>query len=258
MTGTPLLHCRQVTKSFGGLMALQDITFDLPAGEILCVIGPNGAGKSTLFNLLTGIFPPTSGAIDFQGRSLIGKPAHHIVGLGISRTFQNSRLFGDMSVLDNVLIGMHSRTRGNVLTAVFRHGLVRKRLAEAAEKSGALLKAVSSELFDKRYQPASTLPQADRRRLEIARALASEPRLLLLDEPSAGMDDRETDALIEDIRKVRTNRPAMSAIIIEHDMRLAAELPDRVIVFDHGQQIASGTFDEIRQIKEVQEAYLGK
>lgn len=258
MTGTPLLQCRQVTKAFGGLKALQDITFDLFAGEILCVIGPNGAGKSTLFNLLTGIFPPTSGSLDFQGGSLIGRPAHKIVSLGISRTFQNSRLFGDMSVLDNVLIGMHSRTRGNVLTAVFRHGLVRRRLAKAAEKAGTLLKAVSGELYEKRYQPASTLPQADRRRLEIARALASEPRLLLLDEPSAGMDDRETDALIEDIRKVQASRPDMSAIIIEHDMRLAAELPDRVIVFDHGRQIASGTFDEIRQIRNVQEAYLGK
>ncbi len=258
VNGEYLLRCQGVTKTFGGLTALEDISIDLPPGEILCVIGPNGAGKSTLFNLLTGIFRPTSGKIDFQGRSLIGKPAHRIVGLGIARTFQNSRLFGDMSVLDNVLIGMHSRTRGNVLAAVFRPGLIRRRLAEAAATAGSLLKAVSTELFDKRYQPASTLPQADRRRLEIARALASEPRLLLLDEPSAGMDDRETETLIEDIRKVQAGRPEMAVIVIEHDMHLAAKLPDRVTVFDHGRQIATGLFEEIREVREVQEAYLGK
>lgn len=243
---------------FGGLVAVENVDMRLARGEVLGVIGPNGAGKSTLLNLLTGLYVPTEGDVLLEGKSLRGMPPHEIVGAGIARTFQTSRLFGSLSVLDNVIIGMHTRTRSGVLTALLRPGRARQEMRACAGRACELLKGVSPDLYERRNQLASSLPQADRRRLEIARALASQPKIVLLDEPSSGMDDRDTDALIADIRRLRSREPSLSFIIIEHDMRLIAALPQRVMVLDHGRKIGDDTFENVRQLPRVQEAYLGK
>lgn len=252
-----LLDCRNMVMKFGGLVATNDVSLYVEKGEILCLMGPNGAGKSTILNMVTGIYRPVSGSLTFDGHDLTKLSAHKIVEYGIARTFQNSRLFGDLSVVDNVMIGMHTQGSTGVLDAFFRPAKVRKEMDLAAEKAEALLKDVSEDLYEQRHMPASALPQADRRRLEIARALASKPKLILLDEPSAGMDERETNALIADIRAVHKKQPDLAFIIIEHDMQLVADLPDRVIVLDYGEKIAEGSFEEVCAVERVQEAYLG-
>ncbi|WP_137391853.1 ABC transporter ATP-binding protein [Rhodoligotrophos defluvii] len=258
MTAGVVLSGRGLTVRFGGLVALDSVDFEASRGEILGIIGPNGAGKSTLFNLITGIYKPTAGEVRLENQVLNGVPTYRITAMGIARTFQSSRLFSDLSVLDNVIIGMHTRTRCGVLDALFRPSVSRRELDGAAEQAGELLKAVSAGLYAQRNRPASELAQADRRRLEIARALASNPKVLLLDEPSSGMDDRDTDALIADIRAIAAHRPELAIMIIEHDMRLVAELPHRVMVIDYGQKIADGQFADIRLMPRVQEAYLGR
>ena len=258
MSADIVLSGQGLTVRFGGLVALNNVDFEVARGEILGIIGPNGAGKSTLFNLITGIYQPTSGAVTLEGRALSGVPTHRIAAMGIARTFQSSRLFSDLSVLDNVIIGMHTRTRTGVLTALFRPGASKREMAACVEKAEALLKAGSGDLYDQRYRPAGTLAQADRRRLEIARALASEPKLLLLDEPSVGMDDVETDALVADIRRLRAQNPDLAVILIEHDMRVVEAFPEHVMCIDYGSRIAEGTFETVRADPRVQEAYLGK
>lgn len=252
-----LLECRNLVMRFGGLVATNDVSFSLDKGEILCLIGPNGAGKSTIFNMISGIYRPSAGNLLFDGADISKLAPHEIVARGVARTFQNSRLFVDLSVLDNVIIGMHSRTNTGVLTAIFNPARSRSEMEQSALEAGKLLAAVSKDLYEQRYRPARELAQADRRRLEIARALATRPKLLLLDEPSAGMDEKETAALVNDIRRVREREPELSVIIIEHDMQLVADLPDRVMVLDYGTLIAEGSFDEVRAIERVQEAYLG-
>jgi branched-chain amino acid transport system ATP-binding protein len=243
---------------FGGLVAMAEVDFDLKRGEILGIIGPNGAGKSTLLNIITGIYVPSSGEVRLEGEPLNGVPPHKIVGRGIARTFQSSRLFSDLSVIDNVVIGRHSKTRSGVIDAIFRRGRADREMSASVSIAEELLKAVSRDLFEQRHRPAGELPQADRRRLEIARAVASEPKVLLLDEPSSGMDDSDTDALMDDIRALCAARPDLSLMIIEHDMRLVAALPHRVMVLDYGQKLADGPFEEVRLVPRVQEAYLGR
>lgn len=257
MSQDPILQCKNMVMKFGGLIATNDISFNVKKGEILCLMGPNGAGKSTILNMITGIYRPTSGSLNFNGLDLTKLAPYDIVAHGIARTFQNSRLFGDLSVLDNVIIGMHTQGKTGVLDAFFRPKRVRREMEQAAEKAGELLESVSKELYAQKDRPASDLAQADRRRLEIARALASKPKLILLDEPSAGMDERETQALVDDIRRAHKLQPELSFIIIEHDMQLVADLPDTVIVLDYGTKIAEGTFKEVCAIERVQEAYLG-
>jgi branched-chain amino acid transport system ATP-binding protein len=253
-----LLEVRDVTMRFGGLVAVNDVGFSIDKGSVLAVIGPNGEGKTTLFNVVTGVYRPTRGTVLLDGQDITGRPSYEIVERGIARTFQSSRLFSDLSVIDNVLIGMHTRTKTGVIDALLRPGRSRRELARAAERAEAFLKASSGDIYEQRFRPAGTLAQADRRRLEIARALASEPRLLLLDEPSAGMDERETDALIEDIGKLRAGRPDLAVIVIEHDMRLVAAFPEHVMCIDYGSRIAEADFDTVRADPRVQEAYLGK
>ncbi len=255
---TTVLEGKKLTMRFGGLVAIAEVDFSLRTGEILGVIGPNGAGKSTLLNVITGLYVPSSGEVRLQGQRLNGAPVHRIVARGIARTFQSSRLFGDLSVLDNVVIGRHVHTKCGVIDAIFRRKKAKAELAQAASVAEDLLKAVSRGLYEQRHRPASQLPQADRRRLEIARALASEPKVLLLDEPSSGMDNTDTDALMDDIRAVCASRPDLAIMIIEHDMRLVAALPHRVMVLDYGRKLAEGTFEEVRRIPHVQEAYLGR
>jgi len=253
-----LLEVENATMRFGGLVALNDISFSVGRGEVLAVIGPNGAGKSTLFNVVTGVYRPTSGRVRFDGSDITGHPAHDVVARGVGRTFPTSRLFSDLSVLDNVIIGMHTRTGTGVLGALFLPGASRREMAACVEKAEALLKAGSGDLFEQRYRLAGTLAQADRRRLEIARALASEPKLLLLDEPSVGMDEIETDALIADIARLKRERADLSVILIEHDMRVVEAFPHQVICIDYGSKIAEGDFAAVKADPRVQEAYLGK
>jgi branched-chain amino acid transport system ATP-binding protein len=230
----------------------------LRRGEVLGIIGPNGAGKTTLLNLVTGVYVPSSGEVRLEGERLDGLPAHRIAAQGVRRTFQSSRLFGDLSVLDNVVIGRHAQMRSGVFDAILRRGKAAAELRASAEIAADLLKAVSRSLFEQRHRPAAELPQADRRRLEIARALAGQPKVLLLDEPSSGMDDAETDALMDDIRAICADRPDLALMIIEHDMRVVASLPTRVLVLDYGQKLAEGSYEEVRLIPRVQEAYLGR
>ena len=252
-----LLSCEGVTVRFGGLVAVDDVSFTVQPGEMVCVIGPNGAGKSTLFNAITGIYRPSGGNIVFRERRLNHAAPHQVVALGIARTFQSSRLFGDMSVLDNVIVGMHTRTSTGVLTALLRHGRSRRELAGCIERAEEILASISASLFDQRHRAAGELAQADRRRLEIARAVASEPHLLLLDEPSSGMDDTETAELAGELTRLLQRFPDRAMMIVEHDMNLVSAFPGRVMVLDYGRKIAEGTFDEIRQLNHVQEAYLG-
>jgi branched-chain amino acid transport system ATP-binding protein len=243
---------------FGGLVAMAEVDFSLRKGEVLGIIGPNGAGKSTLLNVITGLYVPSSGEVRLEGERLNGVPAHLIVAKGIARTFQSSRLFGDLSVLDNVVIGRHAHMKCGLFDAIFRRGKAEAELRAAVGTAADLLNAVSRGLYEQRHRPAAELPQADRRRLEIARALASEPKVLLLDEPSSGMDDADTDALMDDIRAICAARPSLALMIIEHDMRLVASLPHRVLVLDYGQKLADGPYEEVRRIPRVQEAYLGR
>ncbi len=254
----PVLETKGLSVHFGGLVAVDKVSLTVERSEVLGIIGPNGAGKSTLLNLISGIYPATEGDILLEGQSIVGQPAHRIVAKGIARTFQSSRLFNDLTVLDNVIIGMHTQTNTGVLEALLLRGRARRKLAEAAERAGTLLNAISKDLYARRDMLAGTLPQADRRRLEIARALASNPKLIMLDEPSSGMDDRDTDALMDDVRRVMQERAGLSFLIIEHDMRLVSALPDRVVVIDYGRKIADGQFEDIRQMPDVQEAYLGQ
>ncbi|WP_415183814.1 ABC transporter ATP-binding protein [Phaeovulum sp.] len=253
-----VLETRDLGVRFGGLVAVAGISLSVGKGEILCIIGPNGAGKSTLFNLISGIYRPSSGSVHLNGRDITGQPVHKIAEAGIARTFQSSRLFGDLTLVDNVVIGMHTQTKTGVLGALLRPSRSRAELDGAAKRAGELLQLVSPDLYKRRYSLAGTLPQADRRRLEIARALATEPKIIMLDEPSSGMDDRDTDALIEDIHTTMFERPGLSYLIIEHDMRLVGAMPDRVAVIDYGQKIAEDHFSKIRQMQRVQEAYLGQ
>jgi branched-chain amino acid transport system ATP-binding protein len=253
-----LLEIRGLVKRFGGLNAVDGVDLDVEAGEILSVIGPNGAGKTTLFNVVTGLYAPDGGSIVFDGHNLVGLKPNQVCGLGISRTFQTVRLFPNMTVLENAMVGQHCRTRSGVLGAVLR--LPRTRAEEQAvrEQARAALSFFGSRLASFREdQPAMALSYANRRRLEIARAMATNPKLILLDEPTAGMNPRETEEMIGLIGKLRDEQ-GFTIVVIEHDMRLVKGVSDRVIALDYGRKIAEGTFDEVSSDVRVIEAYLGK
>jgi branched-chain amino acid transport system ATP-binding protein len=253
-----LLEIRGLVKRFGGLNAVDGVDLDVEAGEILSVIGPNGAGKTTLFNVVTGLYAPDGGSIVFDGHNLVGLKPNQVCGLGISRTFQTVRLFPNMTVLENAMVGQHCRTRSGVLGAVLR--LPRTRAEEQAvrEQARAALSFFGSRLASFREdQPAMALSYANRRRLEIARAMATNPKLILLDEPTAGMNPKETEEMIGLIGKLRDER-GFTIVVIEHDMRLVRGVSDRVIALDYGRKVAEGTFDEVASDVRVIEAYLGK
>lgn len=253
-----LLETEKLTIRFGGLAAVNEVDFTIDHGEIVGLIGPNGSGKTTFFNLITGIYKPTGGTIRYEGRNLVGLPTFKIAQQGIARTFQNNRLFLNLSVLDNVLIGMHPHQDSNWFDAIFRRGYVEKEIRKGVEKGLELLRQFSETLASHCYQRAGDLPQADRRKVEICRALASDPKLLLLDEPSAGMSPAETEELMEDIRKVRQSLGRLGIVIIEHDMAVIREVAERVVVLNYGRKIAEGTFEEISNNELVLEAYLGR
>jgi branched-chain amino acid transport system permease protein len=257
-TGTVMLALEEVTKEFGGLKAVDGLSLTLRAGEILSVIGPNGAGKTTVFNMLSGIYPPTRGAIRFEGRDIAGLRPHEITAAGIARTFQNLRLFGALSVLDNAKVARFCRTRSGPLAILLKLPASQREEAETDRRAREILALFGARLTGYRLgQPAGTLSYANRRRLEIARAMATGARLLLLDEPSAGMNPQETQEITEFIQSLR-NDHGYTILVIEHKLNVVRTVSDRVIALDHGVKIAEGSFEAVAADPQVIEAYLGR
>lgn len=250
-----LLEAKGLGITFGGLKAVSNVDFDIKAGELVGLIGPNGAGKTTFFNLLTGVYQPTEGDITFDGKSILGNKPYQINNLGIARTFQNIRLFKDLSVLDNVKIAYNSNMKYNAFEGIFRLPKYFKEEKEANEKAIELLKIFSLDGLC--YEKASNLPYGKQRKLEIARALASNPKLLLLDEPAAGMNPSETTELMETISIIR-ERFNISILLIEHDMGLVMGICERLFVLEYGMLIASGLPDDVINNPRVVAAYLGE
>jgi branched-chain amino acid transport system ATP-binding protein len=249
-----LVEATKLRKEFGGLVAVDDVDFTIPEESIVSLIGPNGAGKTTFFNMLTGVYKPTAGRIQLLGADITGKPPHAITERGVGRTFQNIRLFQNMTALENVLVGMHSRLKGGIIQSIIRTPRIRREEARARARARELLDFSGLRGVEEDF--ARNLSYGDQRRLEVARALATEPKLLLLDEPTAGMNPQETLEFTDFVAKLRSEEE-LTILLIEHDMRVVMGISDRVTVFDYGEKIAEGTPTEIQKNERVIEAYLG-
>ena len=250
-----LLKATKLSKVFGGLKAVSNFEVIIEKGELIGLIGPNGAGKTTAFNLLTGVYEPTTGEIELDGKSLVGLKPYQITQLGLARTFQNIRLFSELSVLDNVKIAYHFHVKYGILESVLRMGRYHKEEAEIEQKAIELLKIFKLE--DKKDEIAKNLPYGEQRRLEIARALAAQPKLLLLDEPAAGMNPQETQELMKMIQWIKKEFD-LTILLIEHDMSLVMNVCERIYVLEYGSMIAQGVPEEIKNNPRVIEAYLGE
>jgi len=249
-----ILRISKLTKTFGGLMAINEVSTDIPKQNIFGIIGPNGAGKTTLFNILTGIYQPGKGQVLFESRDITGQPAFQIASLGINRTFQNLRLFKKLTTLENVMVGFHTSTKGGIWDYLISTKRAKKEKEESIINALKLLNYVG--LFEKHETLASDLPYGDQKLLEIARALALKPKVLLLDEPSSGMNSSETNHLIKLIREI--NLAGVTIIVIEHNMKVIMAISHRIMVIDHGVKIAEDEPDSIKKNDRVIEAYLGR
>ena len=252
-----MLDVQGLSKSFRGLRAVSDVTFSVPERGIVALIGPNGSGKTTFFNVVTGIYAPSAGRIAFNGADLTGASPRAVYNAGISRTFQRSRLSLPLSIFDNIMIGNHKRLNHGLWFNLMRRGAFRAEFETQYQQARALVEIFEPRLAGRLMEPVGSLPMIDRRRIEICRALISQPKLLLLDEPSAGMTHDETSALMNDILQVRGTLPGLSIVIVEHEMGVIERITDRCIVLNFGRKITEGRYREVAADPQVQEAYLG-
>ncbi len=252
-----LLSAQSLTRRFGGVVALNQLDLEVRKGEVLGLIGPNGSGKTTFFNVVTGIFPATEGAITFDGAEITGRSPQAVYAAGIARTFQRSRLCLELSVLDNIMLGNHMRLRRGLWFNIVHRGAFRREYEAHRAESFELLRIFDAPLAERMHEPVAALPMIQRRRIEVCRALISRPRLILLDEPSAGMTHDETRHLMDDILTVRRRLSELTIVIIEHEMNVIERITDRCVVLNFGQKIAEGSYRQVASDKKVQEAYLG-
>jgi ABC-type branched-subunit amino acid transport system ATPase component len=254
----PVLEVSKLTVRFGGLVALNELEFAIRPGEFVGLIGPNGSGKTTFFNALTGIYAPASGSVALSGRNITGLQPQRIYDSGITRTFQRLRLASTLSVFDNLMIGNHRSLDQGIVTNLFARQRLKQQIEANIERSRTLLEQFSAPLASRLFEPVSQLPMIDRRRVEVCRALISEPKILLLDEPSAGMTHEETRALMDDLLASRERMPGLAIVLIEHEMGVIERVTDHCVVLSYGQKIAEGSYRDVANDSRVRTAYLGE